>query len=118
MRAHEAHPARIQLLCDGLIDGSALFIQLLDLGKDDVELLFRRELRLVFARIGGEPLLVEQAPHAHHKEFVEIALKDRKELAAFEERIGEIGRLVEHAAVKEQPAVLAVAVDALDGQFG
>ena len=118
VRAHEAHPARIQLLCDGLIDGSALFIQLFDLGKDDIELFFRRELRLVFARIGGEPLFVEEAPHAHHEELVEIALKDRKELAALEERVGDIGRLIEHAAVKEQPAVLAVAVDALDGRFG
>ena len=118
MRAHEAHPVCIELPGDGLIDGSALFVQLFDFGKDDVELFLRRELRLVLARVVGEPLLVEEAPHAHHKELVEIALKDRKELAALEERVGEIGRLVEHAAVKEQPAVLAVAVDALDGRFG
>ena len=118
VRAHEAHPARIQLLCDGLVDGSALLVQLFDFGKDDVELFLRRELRLVLARVGGEPLLVEEAPHAHHKELVEIALKDRKELAALEEGIGRVGCLVEHAAVKEQPAILSVTVDALDGRFG
>ena len=117
MRAHEPDAAGIELLCDVCIDGGTLLIQLLDLGEDDLDLLLGGEFRLVFARRGREPLLVHEAPHAHHEELVEIALEDREELAALEERVGEVGGLIEHAAVEEEPAVLSVAIDALDGRL-
>ena len=52
--------------------------------------------------------LLLQPRHAHLEEFVEVGADDGEELQPFEQRIGGIQRLVEHALVEFQPAQLAV----------
>lgn len=77
-------------------------------GKDVVELLGGRPVGLVVTRLvleGGE---VGQAANADHEPLVEVGAKDGAELEPLEEGDRLVECLVEHAAVKAQPAELTV----------
>ncbi len=58
-------------------------------------------------RDAGAHLALE-AGDAHHEEFVEIVGRDRQEAHPLEQRMGDVLRLLEHAAVEVEPGQLAV----------
>ena len=90
------------------IDVIALLVEAARLVEDGRELLARRQAALVVNLVGLDVLEVEQAPDAHHEEFIEVAREDFDELHALEERHGLVRRFVEHALVETQPRKLAV----------
>ena len=52
--------------------------------------------------------LLFQSGDPHLEEFIEIGADDAEELQPFQQRIGGVQRLVEHALVEFQPAQLAI----------
>ena len=83
--------------------------QLLIDGADRFELLRRRHLvrpRVQHARFE----LVQKASHADHEKFVEVGPENGQEFDAFEQRIGRVLRLFEHAPLEFQQTQFAVHV--------
>lgn len=81
------------------------------LSSDAFELFGRRESVDGFLADSRLDLLFD-ARHADHEKFVEVGAEDRDELGAFEQwmLVGP-DRLVEHAAVEDEPAQLTVDVE-------
>ena len=55
---------------------------------------------------GGD--LAVEAGHPHHVELVEVGGGDRQEAQALEQRVAEVVRLLQHAAIELQPGQLAI----------
>ncbi len=53
-------------------------------------------------------LMPLEAGDADHEEFVEVGAGDRQEAKPLEQRMGRVGRLLQHAPVEGEPAQLAV----------
>ena len=87
-----------------------IFDQRVDLAIDAAELFAGREA--VDAQSGALGIgLLHDPGHPDLEKLVEVGTHDREELHALEQRVVRTARLLQHAPVKRQPALLAVAVD-------
>jgi len=89
-----------------------LVYQFADFREGPLQLLARRQaIDAGFAASGV--LLLQEAGDADLEEFIEVGADDGEELGAFEQRVGLVLGLLQHAAIKSQPAQLAVGIDDL-----
>ena len=89
---------RPQFLFQALVGG---FHQALDFAADGHQL--RARAHAVRAEFGDAGIQLRiQAGHADHEELIQVGADDGQELDAFEQRIGGILRLFQHAPLKTQ----------------
>ena len=98
---------RPQFLFQALVGG---FHQALDLAADGHQL--RARAHPVRAEFGDARIQLRiQAGHPDHEELVQVGTDDGQEFDAFEQRIGGVPRLFQHAPLKAQQAEFAVDVE-------
>ncbi len=68
--------------------------------------------------VGAGVQLLERRRHPDHEELVEVRRRDGEELHAFEQRVGGVARLIEHALVELEPAQLTVDIQRRIAQVG
>ena len=68
--------------------------------------------------VGAGVQLLERRRHPDHEELVEVRRRDGEELHAFEQRVGGVAGLIEHALVELEPAQLTVDVQRRIAQVG
>ena len=93
------------------VDGVAAGVEPVDGGDDRVDLLLRGHVRLVFAHGRRDLILIDERAHAHHEEFVEIALVDGGEGQPLAQRRARVFGLLEDPFVEFEPGQLPVHED-------
>ena len=111
----DAHAVRRELLEQSAQAAPSVFQQVADALLDDDELLGDRQ---PVRRGVDDPRreLPPQSADAHHEVLVEVAVEDREELEALEQRHAPVRRLVHDARVEREPAQLAVQVQGFGGR--
>ncbi len=98
---------RVQLVApDGVGLGEELRQRAMDVGQ-----LLARQQPVGRGGCDAQPQLLLQARHAHHEEFVHIAVEDGQKFGPFQQRVFGL-RLVQYAAVEFDVAQFAVDVEA------
>ena len=93
------HVLREQFFAQGLPMVLLVPLQMLRKSRNFFKLLSRRQaIRALLGQTSAD--LPFEASHAHHVEFVEVVGRDRDETKPFEQRMGLIARLLEHAHVE------------------
>jgi hypothetical protein len=108
----EAHLMLFQLRQQNVVEDRVLTV---NMAVDQLADPRQRLMRLQTVGTGlftGEGDLLLQAGDADFKEFIEVAGEDQQELQAFQQRIGLVQRLFQHADVELQLRELAVDVQA------
>jgi hypothetical protein len=79
-----------------------------DYAVDGLQLLHGGQPCLVVGLLRGDQAEVKEAPHPDHEKFVQVAGKDGNEFQPLQQRHGAVPRLLQHAAVKAEPAELTI----------
>ena len=97
---HQAHAFALQAVHQLLIDLILAAVQLPGLGEDGLQLLGGGHVGLVLPIGFVHGHLVNERPHPHHEEFIQIALENRNEAQPFAKRNVLPFRFLQHALVK------------------
>ena len=106
--ARLGHPGVVQLIHQGVVDVVPTPDQWLNGGADGADLLLRRHAGLVVLLVRSDHVNVDQAAHANHKKFVQVAGEYRHETQPLHQRQAWVHGLGQHPLIEFQPAQLPV----------